>query len=78
MTWADQDNRDERELIRVAITGKGEEWGRLQEKIYSIVDVIAQRIQDHTSANPAKVEGSAEALKDLSTLAANWARAKIE
>ena len=78
MTWADQDNRDERELLRVAITGKGEEWGRLQEKIYSIVDVIAQRIQDHTSADAAKVEGSAEALKDLSTLAANWARAKIE
>lgn len=78
MTWADQEHRDEHELIRFAVTGRGEEWNRLQEKIFGIVDVIAQRIQDATLSNSNTVEASAEAMKDLTTLAANWAQAKIE
>ena len=78
MTWADQDDREERELIRFSVSGKGPEWGRLQEKIFSIVDVIAERIQQSSSIDQESVDASAEAFKDLSAIATNWARAKIE
>ena len=78
MTWANDEQREEYELLRFAITGKGEEWARLQQRIFDIVDVIAQRIQDATDANPNTVQESADTMKDLTTLAASWARAKIE
>ena len=77
-TWADDEHREEHELVRFAITGKGEEWPRLQQRIFGIVDVIAQRIQNSTDAAPNTVEASAETMKDLTALAANWARARIE
>ena len=43
MTWADQEHRDEHELIRFAIKGKGDEWNRLQKKLFGIIDVIAEQ-----------------------------------
>jgi hypothetical protein len=42
MTWADHDGPDERDLMRFAITGKGAEWVRLQDKLFGIIDVIAR------------------------------------
>ena len=79
MTWADEDKRDKRDLLRFAIAGKGEEWVRLQGRIYAIVDVIARGFRTIPLVKTApRSKGSAEALKDLTSLAANWARAKIE
>jgi hypothetical protein len=78
MTWADDDNREQRDLVRFAISGKGLEWARLQNKLFAIIDVIAKRVETSCSIDPGKIDGSAEALKDLSAIAANWARAKIE
>lgn len=78
MTYANEEKRDERELIRFAIAGQSEAWIRLQDKIFGIIDTIADRIQEISGANPEMVESSASAMKDLSSLATDWAKAKIE
>jgi len=78
MTWANKEHRDERELIRFAIAGQSEAWLRLQDKIYGIIDTIADRIQKASDANPEVVESSASIMKDLTSLAGDWVKAKIE
>lgn len=79
--WADHEYGSEhgpKELVRFAVTGRGEEWGRLQERIFVIVDSIVARVQASTDIAPDTANASAEIMKDLSAIAAKWARAKVE
>lgn len=78
MTWANEEHRDERELIRYVLDGKGEEWERLRGRLYSIIDMIASRIQEMSGAEPDTVDASSSVMKDLAGLAMDWARAKVE
>lgn len=81
MKWADQEHegqKGKKKLLRFYVTGRGDEWSRLQEKIYSIIDSITERIQVSTDVNDVVAEHTADTLKDLSSLAAKWAQAKIE
>lgn len=81
MKWADEQHQveqGEKQLMRFAVTGRGDEWGRLQEKIFSIIDSVAERIRESTEVEDEVIEDATDALKDLSSLATKWAKAKVE
>jgi len=78
MTYANEEHRDERELIRFAIAGQNEAWLRLNEKIYNVIDSIVDRVQKVVDVNPEAAKASASIMKDLTSIAGDWVKAKVE
>ena len=77
MTWADEQQVDESELIRLVISGRGDAWARLETKLLGLIDVIVDRVEGSASSTTA-TETTREVVKDISRIATEWARAKVE
>jgi hypothetical protein len=73
-------DKHQEKLLSVPITGHEEQWARVQERILSIVDSVAKRIDNMTgSSNSNETDSSTTVLlKDIIKIAAEWLRAKIE
>ncbi len=77
MTWADEQQVDESELIRFVISGRGDAWAHLEAKLLGLIDTIVSRVQENPShSTVAKTTG--EVVEDISRIATEWARAKLE
>lgn len=68
------------EMITVEVAGSTEEWKRLQETVFGVIDTIAKRVGDLSGASLPGNEGSnpTELLQDITKIATDWARAKVE
>jgi hypothetical protein len=68
------------ELIRLGVAGKGPEWNRLQGKLFTAIERITARIGEWADepSGQSRAADMGEMLKDLTSLATDWARAKVE
>ena len=78
MSQREQVDRRESELVRLALTGEGEAWERLQAKVFSIIETIATRIQESTPASEGVTSSTTDVAKDILRIAGDWAKAKVE
>lgn len=79
--WADKEygpDSGPKLLHRFAITGDGPEWGHLQHKIFALIDNIVDRLDDVDGLDHNTLQEAGDVMKDLTSLAAKWARAKVE
>jgi len=72
--------KDSPDLISITVTGSAREWERLQERVFSIIDSIAKRVDDITGISLTSDDDPSptEVLKDITRIAADWTRAKVE
>lgn len=65
------DHQEPNELISIPVAGlPAQEWARLQQKIFGLIDTLTEKVQDLTDLNQTGANTVATAAK--------WAEAKIE
>lgn len=68
----------EQELIRLAITGKGDDWNKIRGTLFSVIDRIAKRVEESAAVDPESVRTGEEFTKSVASIFARWSEAKIE
>jgi len=72
-------SKSDKELIRFSISGKNpEQWKRLSQSLYKLIDVIADKLSKESEINGEHAYSNSDMAKDIASIASEWAKAKIE
>ncbi len=66
-------------ILKLSVSGLPEEsWNRLQDSLFRIIDKVSNKLDENSSIDTDTIDSTSNILKDISSIASQWAKAKVE
>ncbi len=75
----EQNDKRETNILKLSASGFSDEtWNRLNDSFLNIIENFSNKLENSTSIDKDTLDTTSSIVKDISTIATQWAKAKIE